>query len=146
MKNNYRLVVEKQGHARGDVAIYMAMLMLIVITSSAMILSNLLAQQHRFSEEIVASERAFYAANSGVEHALYLLVQTNQAGGGQDPIAIEGEVPYGEELALYQTAAQLVVSKDLTTATPCLKSTGNFRDQIRRLILRPPDVDCLGAI
>lgn len=142
-KNKFHPIRRRRPQARGDVAIYVAMLMLIVVTSSALLLSGLLSQQLRFSQEVVSSERAFYAANSGVEHALYLLAQANQAGNSLETVEIEGEVPYEEETAVYEGAAELVLSEDLTTATPCVKSTGSFRDQVRRLILLPPEGECL---
>jgi len=124
-------------YSRGSIAVYIALMMTLVISSSAVILGGILSQQLQASKNFVASERAFYAANSGTEEALYLLVQQNRQG-GSGPIEVDsGQVTYEDADASYEVSARLVVSDDLTRTLPCITSTGQFRQEERRLTLAP---------
>lgn len=55
---------------RGDIAIYMALIIVTILVSSALLLSFVLVRQIRETSDALASERAFFAANSGIEQAL----------------------------------------------------------------------------
>lgn len=131
-------ILKVNAGARGSIAVYLALVMTLIITSSAVILSGILSQQLRASQNFVASERSFYAANSGVEEALYLLVQQSQQGGGDQVITIDdGEVRYDDQTATYQVKARLVTSQDLIRVVPCVISLGRYAQEERRLKLQP---------
>lgn len=124
---------------QGAVAVYITLLMLIMITSSAIVLSSVFSEQLRASREIISSERAFYAANSGVEEGLYQLVYSY----GNENIEFEGEVPYNsEQAATYDVQADLILSEDGTTLRPCIASTGEHSREERRISLNPGGGSC----
>lgn len=77
---------------RGDIAIYVALLVMTITLAGAVVLSGLLARQIRLGRSVVINERSFYAANSGLEHILYELnrkPQTKEAKVVPNPIPIE---------------------------------------------------------
>ena len=124
---------------QGAVAVYITLLMLIMITSSALVLSSVFSEQLRASREIISSERAFYAANSGVEEGLYQLVYAY----GNEDIEFEGEVEYGTEpAASYDVQADLILSDDGSVLRPCIASTGSHSREERRISLKPGGGSC----
>lgn len=63
---------------RGDIGIYIALTTAMVMLGSAVLLSLLLARQISLTQDLVASERAFFAANAGEEEAFYRLARERQ--------------------------------------------------------------------
>lgn len=119
---------------QGAIAIYLAMLIVMILTSGALLMSGILTKQIAFSQDVVTSEQAFYAADSGVEEALYLMV-TALSEGNLSPVEVEGEIIYGDEKASYRAQGQIVVSTDQTRSVPCVNSQGRFRNEDRRVRL-----------
>src|SRR3989344_3016268 len=70
--------IKYQVSSTGDISVYMALVILLVLTSSAIVLSGILSKQIRLSQDIASSERAFYAANTGLEQALHTLANTDE--------------------------------------------------------------------
>lgn len=121
--------------------IYVALITMTVVTSAALALSGTLARQLQTTENIIDSERAYYAATSGAEHALYLLVEQNLTG-AKDPIHIEGEVSYQDNSSsTYVVDAQLL-QNEAFRSFPCIDSKGDFSGNQRRLQLDQVAVDC----
>lgn len=116
---------------QGVVAVYMALVMLMILVSSALIFSSILARQLARAEEVASSEKAFYAANSGLEKALYALAILQV---GEDDIEKEGEIPYDDEAAAYKIErAELI--EESGVRQPCVVSTGSFRMEVRRVTM-----------
>ena len=126
---------------RGAVAVYVALLVVIILSSAAIVLSGTLAVQLRLVTDIISSERAFYAANSGVEEALFQLIKQNRQGESGPVEITEGEVIYSNaDIATYETSADTALQSD-GRALPCIVSTGEHSGEQRRI--RPcPIQDC----
>lgn len=117
MKNMYQI---------GATAVYIALIVAILIVSSALILGRALSVQLRLSQDIVSTERAFYAANAGVEEALYELIQNNA---GESTID-EGVIEYDDRTANYSVDAHAVTQgPDVFT---CISSLGEYAGVQRR--------------
>ncbi|MEX1112186.1 MAG: hypothetical protein WEC84_01875 [Candidatus Andersenbacteria bacterium] len=129
----------------GSVPIYVALLTVAIVTSSSLALSALLARQIQNTENIIESERAYYAATSGAEEALWVLVQNLIEGVPNGPLEpIEGVVPYDNDIEATYTVgdAQLRPSDDGLRALPCVDSEGEYSGNQRRLVLDQVSVDC----
>lgn len=102
----------------GDVTVYIALIMLGVMLSGALLLSTILMTQLRSTEDIVESERAFYAANTGVERAFYEL----SLFATPDLISLNDTVPYDTDgpQAAYDARARYTADG----LTPCINVVG----------------------
>src|SRR5688572_21676640 len=109
-----------QRRQRGDVAIYMALLIMSIMVSSAILFSSILARQFRATEDAVASERAFYSANSGIEQGLYHLSTFTSA----EPTSFSESLEYPTENAFssYVVLAQYAADG----ITPCVQASGGY--------------------
>ena len=122
---------------RGDVAIYIALMMLSIMLSGALLYSLILARQIRATGAAVDSERAFYAANTGLEHSLYLVTRQFQ----ENIDSVTGTVVYPVvpgEVAESEATYEAQGSYNVTTGTVCLHSRGNYRVQRRNIELTDP--------
>lgn len=125
-------------YSKGAIGIYIALLMLVIIVSTVLVTNTVLTRQIRLSREVGHSERAFAAANSGYEQALFLLNATpDQA------ITGEGQVDYPEGPATYTFRARFFEIQG--TRVPCVLSSGVFRDETRRLFTGPPECDFISS-
>lgn len=120
----------------------MALIMLIILISSVLVLSSILSRQLAVAEEVSSSERAFAAANSGLEKALYALVRENKAEAdiiGEGEIQYEGTTGAGEPARYRIERASLGQQAD--GQVPCVVSTGIFREELRRVTIGvcPPE-------
>lgn len=129
----------KNTSQKGAVAIYIALLAATIITSAAIVLSGVLSIQLRLIRDIISSERAFYAADSGIEEAQYQLFVLQGEGSTDGEITIDnGEVPYqDEESATYTAKGKLVSDPDSTFN--CIASEGLHADDQRRITIRPSE-------
>lgn len=116
---------------QGVVAVYMALVMLIILVSSALIFSSILSRQLATAEEVASSERAFAAANSGLEKALWALAILRV---GEDEIEKDGEILYDTEAARY-TIERAELRQENGVQRPCVISTGTFRAEVRRVTM-----------
>lgn len=136
---SYLLETEHTEMMRGDIAIYIALVILIIITSSVIILSGILSLQPRATRAVTNSERALYAANTGLEHALFLLTKSEL-----DPNDVEGivgTVAYDESDAEYTIeGAAIIVRTD--TRELCISVIGSYQDETRRLFTGPSSTEC----
>lgn len=112
--------------------------MLVIVVSSVLVTNTVLTRQIHLSREVAASERAFAAANSGYEQALFLLKATP----GEE-IKGEGEVPYPEGAATYTFRARFYAIDG--KRVPCVLSSGLYRTEIRRLFTGPPECDFISS-
>lgn len=134
-------MIDTKTSQRGSMPIYITLLMIAVITSGAITMSGILSKQLRFAEDLTTSERAFYAANSGVEQALYALEQKRQDNDFSPLDTIEGTVDYEQgERATYKVSARMVANAFRTVV--CVDSEGDFRGEKRRVQFGPPLDNC----
>jgi hypothetical protein len=87
-------------HQRGDISIYIALLLVSIFLTSALIFNGILVRQLQVARTMLDSERAFFAADAGLEEGLYQLSEKFQ------PLyRKQGQVDYqqgaGTESALY---------------------------------------------
>lgn len=120
---------------RGATAIYIALLVALLMLSAALVLSGVLSAQLRFTQDVVSSERAFYAANSGVEEALYQLVQQTIAGQPGQVLMNDGMIEYDDTTATYKVDAKTVAEGP--NAQACISSVGEHGGDQRRIKLGP---------
>ena len=107
---------------RGDVTIIVAFILVIMITSAAVVLQSVLSQQLRLSQDVVTTEQALYAANTGFEHALYIRVRS------QEDSNVRGEIEYPTGVATYTAQSFLSDNGDV-----CTISQGTLRGLVRKL-------------
>lgn len=119
------------GAQRGDVAIFTALIVMTIMIASALALNGLLSRQARLSQEIVAAERAFYGANSGLEQALYQRFQANENVIPDNPI--KGTITYDAFTLNYEGYAYII-----TTNNPpqlCSRGTASLQRSSRTVVL-----------
>ena len=125
---------------QGSAPLYIALVLTFLIVSSAIVLTGALSVQLRFTRNLISSEQAFYAANSGVEEALYMLAQQNAAGEIGDVTIEDGEIEYGPgDTARYEVQAKTVIEGQ--RARVCVSSLGTHSGDQRRLQLGPSVCD-----
>lgn len=110
--------------SRGDISIYIALTTAILMLGSATLLSLLLARQISLTKNLVASERAFFAANAGQEEAYYRLAISSDPL-NVDTIPINGTVDYTVPGGVAQSASYEGEMK-LINGLPCGNTTGIF--------------------
>lgn len=117
---------------RGDVALYVALVVMTIMLAGAVVMSGLLARQIKLGRSVVTTERAFYGAYSGLEQALYEFVANNKTE------AISGTINYtnsdsspGDEVTYCSSA--LKEADQL-----CAYSSGELGSDQRRVTLLGP--------
>lgn len=122
---------------KGSAPLYIALIVALLIVGAAVLLSGVLGTQLKLTRNIISSEKAFYAANSGVEEALYKLAQQNAAGEVGDVTINDGEIVYGQnDKATYQVQAKTIIENGIR-AIVCISSLGEHVGDQRRLNLGP---------
>lgn len=125
-------------HSKGAIGIYIALLMLVIIMSTVVVTNTVLVRQIGLSREVGHSERAFAAANSGYEQALFLLNATpdQEITGGEKIDYPEGPATYTFRARFFEIDGKRV---------PCVLASGVFRDETRRLFTGPPECDFISS-
>lgn len=113
---------------RGALSIIIALIMIIVITSSAVVLSGTLSRQIRASQDVITTETALYAANSGFEHALYVRLKKGQDVRSSNEVS--GELSDGDDVATYTGQAYLTADQKI-----CALGVGKFLNLTRKLAI-----------
>lgn len=131
----HTFLFDTHGRQRGDIAIYTALMVLTIILSSALVMSLVLARQLRQTGDVIASEQAFYAANSGLEHGLYILAKDPVLAFSSDPVTV---VPRPEENLTFRYEGSAVYREERDDRL-CVKVTGLFRGERRTLQLGGDD-------
>lgn len=123
----------------GAVAVYMALIIAILVISSALIFNTILTRELRSARSVAASERAFAAANSGYEQALFELAKSESQTTEGD-----GEIEYeNSEKATYHFKGQVFTHDN--TRFPCVLASGTLRDETRRLFSGPTECDLISS-
>lgn len=136
-KSDYRL------SERGVVTVYMSLIIVIIMVASTLILTDVVARQFRSSSDVELTERAFYAASSGFEHAAYLissagdkeLVFGSAGAGGFTRGKLRANMPYTDLRINFQNEIvhEYVGGKNVIHS---ICSTGYVQNRIsRRLVL-----------
>lgn len=115
-----RYFISTNKHERGDVTVYLALTMLSIMLAGALLMSVILIAQLRSTEDAVDSERAFYAANTGMEHGFYELSLFAQPG----PIQINDVIEYGGNDPFAAYDVQAGYASDFIT--PCIAVVGGY--------------------
>ena len=117
----------KTNTQKGSVVVYIVLMMFLMMTSAAVILSGVLNRHIRSAQDYLSSERAFAAANTGIEQMLYNVAKS----GGS--VTSDGTIDYGSEQATYKGSGKGVISGGSTV--PCMSASGTYRDLVRRIAL-----------
>lgn len=139
---------------RGDIAVYIALLLSGIMLSFVLLMSFVLSRQLRLTEDVVWSERALYAADTGLEHSLYIIskqlgreVEVNGGeisfslfGGGESSTPYQGLEYEGETGGVTVADYEGQAAAD-EAGIVCALIEGSYRDQKRRLALGPPDCE-----
>src|SRR3989344_6516787 len=121
---------------RGDISIYIAILMVTVLLSGALVFSSILSRQARMASNIVNNERAFYAAGSGIEATLYDL--KNKIDLGDTSVSnVQSDISYDTGKATFRAKGVLSTSADQVRTLACVASSGSFASESRQLVTGP---------
>lgn len=120
---------------RGDIAVYIALVILLIFISSALLFNAIFLRQIRQSRQFVSSTQALYAANTGLERGLYLLASREETF-FEDEITI---VHDGEEIATFSYKAE-AIERD-GKRTPCVLSIGRAGRETRKIFTGPQECD-----
>lgn len=113
---------------RGDVAIYIALLVMTIMLAGAVVMSGLLARQIRLGRSVIVGERSFYAANSGLEHIFFELNKNNPPK-DTDITTSPIDLSYSDgTTAAYQSHGQV-----LTSGAVCAYSSSQYQNDLGRL-------------
>lgn len=105
---------------QGDISVYIALMVLSIILSSTLLFSAILSRQFRATEDAVASERAYFSANSGLEEGLYQL----SLFASEEPITLQGVLDYPTENAAAAFSGTAQYAAD--GSTPCVQVSGGY--------------------
>lgn len=119
---------------QGSVAIYIVLLMLLMMTSTAVVLSGILVRHIRSADNYLKTEQAFSAANEGIEHMLYRIVGQEEKG----TITVEAEIEYDNGT----TAEYTGTGCGDEDGNPHVTSTGKLGDVVRRIQIGGGDTEC----
>lgn len=123
---------------RGAASVYMALIIAVLMVSSALVFNTILVREIHLGRSVANSERAFAAADTGYEQALYQLSHTADL-----TTEGQGEIEYDGEKAVYEFKGQVFVRDN--TRFPCVLSSGTYRDETRRLFSGPPECDLISS-
>lgn len=113
---------------RGSAVIYVVLLVFVLMTSAAIVLSTVLSKHIRASENYLLSEQAFAAANSGIEQMFYQFSKGRAT----------GKITVGENIE-YETAGAPTVEVKykgtgcVTETGTHLTASGTYRSLVRRI-------------
>lgn len=113
----------------GSVVIAVILFMILMMSSAAIVLSGTLSRHIRAAQNYLSSERAFTAANSGIEDMLYQL----QKQGIREGIEVDSQIEYGRFTASYKGNGNGFEQDG--KIYPCMTSAGTYRSLVRRLEL-----------
>lgn len=128
----------KKGTESGVIAVYIALVVAIIVTSGAITLSGILSRQLHFVNDVVANEQAFYLADSGAEAVLYdLKVKINTS--DTSPSATSGSIDYAAGTGTFSSRGKLSIDPNFTSSQACVDSEGSIRGETRRIAIGPTD-------
>jgi Tfp pilus assembly protein PilX len=114
---------------QGSVVIYIVLLIFVLMTSSAIVLANILSKHIRASENYLSSEQSFAAANSAVENMLYQISK----GGVVGEVSAEGDITYVDgTVVMYKGDGCGVVNED-GQLVPRISASGVYKGLVRRI-------------
>jgi Tfp pilus assembly protein PilX len=117
---------------QGSIVITIVLIMLIFMTSAAVILSGVLTKHTRASRDYLLSERAFAGANSGVERMLYQVMKVAPESG--DYQMEEETIEYEDGTSVkYKGCADSTKEQD--KLIPHMASSGSIGSLVRRIQL-----------
>lgn len=109
---------------QGSVVLYVILLMFVMMTSAAIVLSGILSKHIRASENYLSSEQAFAAANSSIENMLYQIAKTGTTGN----VTSTGSIDYGNGVMVTFNGAGC--NKN---GAPALTASGTYKTVVRRI-------------
>ena len=120
---------------RGIVSVYMALTIMLIMSASAIVLSDIVARQMRLASDVEFTARSFYAASTGIEHLYHTVVNSGVASDGlQNPITIpETIISYGAGGNAVYTPGGHFIRESGGGFTLCITSSGRFRESTRRM-------------
>ncbi|MDP3997559.1 MAG: hypothetical protein Q8P73_03605 [bacterium] len=122
--------------SQGDISVYIALMMLLIIASSVIILNGILSRQIKLTQDIVASERAYYAANSGLEEIFYRAAKQFNTDIAVDSTLVYTNINGDTSEAAYNGQA----SVNLPAGTICADEiVGSYANAKRRLNINSPE-------
>ncbi len=115
---------------QGSVAIYIVLLMLLMMTSTAVVLSGILVRHIRSADNYLKTERAFSVANNGIEQMLYQIYKQVDPGTKVDP---SGTIVYDDGTEATYDGCGRGEAGDNGKIIPRMASTGKVGDVVRRI-------------
>lgn len=129
-----------QGKQRGDIAIYTALIVVTIMLSGALAMSTILSRQIPATAELLNTERAFYAVQSGREAAFFVVAKQHVFTdfGYSFPVNEVLKYSAGDE-ATYASVGDLTA---LRGPRLCGTIEGVYGQLKRRLEFSTPAVNC----
>ncbi len=128
-------------NTQGSIVIYIVLLMFIVMTSAAIVLSSILTRHIRAAENYLITEQSFAAANSSIEHMLYRIAKQNAV--TEAEVADVDSISYGPGVEVaYNGTGCAVLDIANNTITPHLTASGTYKDVVRRIEFGGGVQDC----
>ncbi len=113
---------------QGSVVLYIILLMFVMMTSAAVVLSGILSKHIRSSENYLTSEQSFAAANSSIEHMLFQIAK----GGATGEVTSKGSITYNPG-ATNQFEIVYDGAGCNKNGTPYLTASGTYKSVVRRI-------------
>lgn len=128
--------------SRGDISLYLTIIISLTMLGSALLLGLILARQISLTEDLLASERAFYAATAGQEKAYYLMALEIKKPGAPPFPADLGPLPVSGDVSYNFTGVTEVATYTGTIARQnggqiCGEIEGHIRGEARRIQIGP---------
>lgn len=122
---------------QGSVAIYIVLLILLIMTSTAVVLSGILIRHIRLADNYLKTEQAFSAANVGIEEMLYQIYKEPEPKEN-----VEGEISYEDGTIAAYSAEGCGKEGEDGERIPHVVSTGTVGDTVRRIQIGGGEEEC----
>ncbi len=124
---------------KGSVIIYMVLMIFLMMTSAAIVLSTILSKHIRASENYLSSEQSFAAANSGIEQMLFKIAKEDAK--SKEEVRVEGIIEYDPEESTKNVSfkGEGCLGDD---GTAHLTASGIYRSLVRRIDLAGGEDEC----
>ncbi|MEK7499304.1 MAG: hypothetical protein AAB649_01725 [Patescibacteria group bacterium] len=116
--------------SQGSAIVYIVLLVFLMMTSAAIVLSTILSKHIRASENYVSTERSFAAANSSIEEMLYQISK----GGATETVDNAGNIEYGSGIKV-EYEGKGCVEDPTGKKIPHLTASGIYKGTVRRITI-----------
>ncbi len=117
---------------QGSTIIYIVLLIFMLMTSSAIVLTTILSKHVRAAENYLSSEQAFAAANSSIEEISYKIFKQNE----REDVTSEGTITYNEGASNafeVDFNGEGCATEEGPQVLPHITAAGTYKSLVRRI-------------